>query len=249
MALSPQERQQRLALLAQELRRRGVDVKAAMAVFGREGVGGGIGDAGHAFGPGQFNDAGGVWTGRYPGLSAEQKNAVAWSPGGLSELAERVAAVSKGLSGAAAIKNIVYRFERPRDKPGEVSGALRAYGLPAGPGGSSLGAASAPAGTTGGPQSLSALSGPGNTRSSAPGGAQQRMAAGLALLANWHSPYSALVTPESTLPAGAYGLAPAGGPQFHSLPAAAGPGVPGGNAGAIFRQLLLGAGRQRPLAV
>jgi hypothetical protein len=128
--------QSAIAYLNQLLASRGVDVKAADSVFGREGASGGIGDGGHAFGPGQFNDAGGVWTGRYPGLSPQQKNAQAWSPSGLQELAQRVAAVAAGLHGSQAVQSIVTRFERPANPQGEIAGALSAYGLPMQQGGS-----------------------------------------------------------------------------------------------------------------
>jgi hypothetical protein len=120
-----------IAYLNHLLARRGVDTAAADRVFGVEGLHGGIGDGGHAFGPGQFNDAGGVWTGRYAGMSPEQKNAAAWSPAGLEELAARVAAVARGEHGARAVEDIVTRFERPADPRGEIS---RALGAPIGGG-------------------------------------------------------------------------------------------------------------------
>jgi hypothetical protein len=124
-----------LNYLNQLLVQRGVDPAAANAVFSQEGASGGIGDGGHAFGPGQFNDAGGVWTGKYPGLTPEQKNQIAWSPAGLADLASHVGAVAGGLHGPAAVTNIVSRFERPADIPGEISRALEALGAkgPTGP--------------------------------------------------------------------------------------------------------------------
>lgn len=117
-----------LSYLDQLLAQRNVDTAAANAVFGQEGASGGIGDGGHAFGPGQFNDAGGVWTGKYPGMSPQQKNELAWSPPGLTDLANHVAAVASGLKGPAAVSNIVSRFERPADIPGETSRALASLG-------------------------------------------------------------------------------------------------------------------------
>lgn len=151
-----------IAYLNQLLAQRGVDVKAADAVFGREGASGGIGDGGHAFGPGQFNDAGGVWTGRYQGMSPQQKNQVAWSPQGLQELAARVASVSAGQHGGAAIQNIVTRFERPANPGAEIAGAMGAYGLPVQPGSSTQsggGAAGAVASSL--PLAAAATPGPG----------------------------------------------------------------------------------------
>ena len=119
-----------LSYLNKLLAARGVDTAAADAVFAQEGASGGIGDGGHAFGPGQFNDAGGVWTGRYQGLSPEQKNQAAWSVSGLRELADRVASVAAGLHGQQAITSIVSRFERPANPGKEIAGALASYGKP-----------------------------------------------------------------------------------------------------------------------
>lgn len=119
-----------LNYLNQLLVARHVDPRAAGAVFSVEGASGGIGDGGHAFGPGQFNNAGGVWTGRYAGMSPQQINQIAWSQQGLTELADRVSKVAGGLKGANAVRNIVQRFERPQDPAGEVSKALQRLGLP-----------------------------------------------------------------------------------------------------------------------
>jgi hypothetical protein len=151
--------QQALDFLNQLLAARGVDVKAADAVFGREGASGGIGDGGHAFGPGQFNDAGGVWTGRYPGLSPQQKNLIAWSTPGLRELADRIASVASGQRGMGAIQNIVTRFERPANPGAEIAGAARAYGIPLrGSPGGAVGFIQRLAGTGGAPGGHSAPS-------------------------------------------------------------------------------------------
>lgn len=117
-----------LTFLNQLLAARNVDPAAADAVFSQEGAGGGIGDGGHAFGPGQFNNAGGVWTGKYQGLTPEQINAQAWSKQGLTELANDVANVAAGLKGQQAITNIVSRFERPKDPSTEITNALAAFG-------------------------------------------------------------------------------------------------------------------------
>jgi hypothetical protein len=121
---------QALAYLQQRLLQAHVDPRAANAVFSVEGASGGIGDGGHAFGPGQFNNAGGVWTGRYAGMSPQQINQIAWSPAGLNELAQRVGRVAGGLKGRQAINAIVQRFERPADIPGEIAKATSRLGLP-----------------------------------------------------------------------------------------------------------------------
>ena len=132
-----------ISLLNRLLAQRGVDVQAADAVFGMEGLSGGIGDQGHAFGPGQFNDAGGVWTGRYQGATPQQKNQLAWSPAGLAELADRVARVAAGQHGAQAVQSIVTRFERPANPGREIAGALgRSTGAPAGSAAADLGGSS-----------------------------------------------------------------------------------------------------------
>lgn len=120
--------QSALDYLTQLLTARNVDPNAANAVFGREGASGAIGDGGHAFGPGQFNNAGGVWTGRDPGATPEQLNQAAWSQPGLTELADDVAKVAAGQRGNSAISSIVSRFERPANPQAEIQGAEAAYG-------------------------------------------------------------------------------------------------------------------------
>jgi hypothetical protein len=108
-----------------------VNPDAAQAVFSVEGASGGIGDGGHAFGPGQFNNAGGVWTGRYGGMSPQQINQIAWSPTGLQELAQRVGKVAGGIKNPTkAVQRIVTQFERPADPRGEVAKALSRLGKP-----------------------------------------------------------------------------------------------------------------------
>lgn len=121
--------QQALNYLRQLLVQEHVNPDAAMSVFSVEGASGGIGDGGHAFGPGQFNNAGGVWTGRYKGLSPQQINAIAWSQQGLQELAQRVGRVAGGVKNPTkAVQQIVTQFERPADPKGEVAKALARLG-------------------------------------------------------------------------------------------------------------------------
>lgn len=83
-----------------------------------------IGDGGHAFGLFQFNNAGGVITGqanpeRYldPSFNA-------------MEAARHIASIkgAKGARGEAAVKLIVNSFERPANKPAEISKALSYLG-------------------------------------------------------------------------------------------------------------------------
>jgi hypothetical protein len=90
-----------------------------------EGLGGGVGDGGHAFGPFQMNDAGGVLTGKYP--TPEAARAYAESPQGIEDAIKQIAGVAKGLRGQAAINAIVTQFERPADPNKEIAGANAIY--------------------------------------------------------------------------------------------------------------------------
>lgn len=110
-----------------------IDPAAELAVAGQEGLSGRVGDNGHAFGPNQENDAGGVLTGRFPGETPEQLNEWAWSPAGVQDSLSRVAAVSANMKGAPAVANIVSRYERPQDIPGEISRADASLGAPYAP--------------------------------------------------------------------------------------------------------------------
>lgn len=117
------------ALVNQRLRKfPNLDPRAVLAVASQEGLGGGIGDGGHAFGPFQLNNAGGVITGKFPGQTPEQINQWAWSPAGIDYALSGINNVAGGLKGAPAVTNIVSRFERPANIPRETQGALRAYG-------------------------------------------------------------------------------------------------------------------------
>lgn len=112
------------AQIAAMARARGLDPAAVMSVAQQEGLGGGIGDGGHAFGPFQLNDAGGVITGKFPGQSQQQTQDWAWSGPGVSYALGGIQKVASGLQGPAAVRAIVSRFERPADIPGEISRAL-----------------------------------------------------------------------------------------------------------------------------
>lgn len=115
-------------LLAPGAKTRGLDLNALLAIASHEGAGGGIGDNGHAFGPFQLNDAGGVLTGKLAGLSPAQKNAWAWSPAGIKFAENGIARVASGLHGADAVRAIASRFERPANVQAEISDALAHYG-------------------------------------------------------------------------------------------------------------------------
>jgi hypothetical protein len=103
-----------------------IDPNALISVAAMEGLGGGVGDGGHAFGPFQMNDAGGVLTGKYPTSQAAQ--AYAESPQGIEDAIKQIAGVAKGLRGQAAINAIVNGFERPADPNKEIAGANAIYG-------------------------------------------------------------------------------------------------------------------------
>lgn len=106
----------------------GLDPNAVLAVSSTEGLSGGIGDGGHAFGPFQLNNAGGVLTGMFAGQSPEQIQAWASSPAGIDWGLSHIAKVARGLHGQQAINAIVTQFERPANIPHEIAGATAAYG-------------------------------------------------------------------------------------------------------------------------
>jgi hypothetical protein len=101
-----------------------LDANAVLSVFRQEGLSGGIGDGGHAFGPAQLNDAGGVITGKFPAWSPQQKQAWAWSPPGIDYALQGVSRVAGGRRGPDAVRHIVSDFERPQDPGGEIARAL-----------------------------------------------------------------------------------------------------------------------------
>lgn len=117
-----------------------IDPRAALAVALMEGMSGRVGDGGHAFGPYQMNDAGGVLTGR-PG----NHRAYAESRRGINDaLAAMARAGAAGKTGAAAINAIVRRYERPAAPDPEVAGAIARYGGISAGGGGSVGSFKAP---------------------------------------------------------------------------------------------------------
>lgn len=99
-----------------------LDPLAVIANAMAEGLGGGIGDSGHAFGPWQ------IWAedGRLPQFSGQPLysplvQAWAWTDNGIDyALRSMRAGGASGLTGHAAVSKIVYGFEMPADKPGAV---------------------------------------------------------------------------------------------------------------------------------
>ena len=108
-----------------------IDPQAELAIAEHEGLSGGIGDGGHAFGPNQLNNAGGVLTGRFAGLSPEAINQWAWSPEGLDYALSGVGKAAGGLHGLPAIEAIATKFERPANPGAEIADAAHHYGLAA----------------------------------------------------------------------------------------------------------------------
>ena len=108
---------------------RQLDAAAVLAVAEQEGLGGGIGDGGLAYGPWQDHMtefAGRPWYGR--GRNNADVQAWAWTVTGADYvLAQMVAAGADRLTGTAAINQIVRAYERPADPQGEVDRAVAQY--------------------------------------------------------------------------------------------------------------------------
>jgi hypothetical protein len=102
---------------------RGLDPAAVLAVASMEGLSGGVGDNGHAFGPFQENDAGGVLTNR-PGNHRQ----FAESRKGIDFALDAMVPLAKGLKGEHAINAIVTHFERPANPGKEIAGATARLG-------------------------------------------------------------------------------------------------------------------------
>ena len=118
---------------------KGLDPQAVLSVGKMEGLGGGIGDGGHAFGPFQLNNAGGVITNMFPGWTNAQIQKWAWSKQGVNFALTKMAGVAGGQSGYGAIDSIVSGFERPKNPGAEIAGAWNSYSGGAGGAGSPLG--------------------------------------------------------------------------------------------------------------
>lgn len=105
-----------------------LDPAATLAVASREGLSGAIGDGGHAFGDFQLNNAGGVITGKFAGMTPAQIEAWANSPQGITYALAGLAKVAANQTGSQAVNSIVTGFERPANIPGEIAGATAALG-------------------------------------------------------------------------------------------------------------------------
>ena len=133
----------------------GLDPKAVLGVATAEGgFSGAIGDGGHAFGPFQLNNAGGVLTG-YQGNPQQYANSAA----GIMYALQQMAKVAGGLKGMAAISAIVSRFERPKDPTHDLETA-GGYYFGSGSGPSMADIQNGPPGST----TLPNMAGPGGTK-------------------------------------------------------------------------------------
>lgn len=148
-----------IAYIQQQAAARGLDPQAVLAIAGHEGIGGGIGDGGHAFGPWQLNNAGGVLTGKFAGQNAQQINQWAWSPAGINYALDGIQKVAGGLKGRAAIDAITTRFERPANPGAEIADAWAHYGAGSS-NGRTLGSEPSSGGSTPSPAAISAGGGP-----------------------------------------------------------------------------------------
>lgn len=117
-------------LLAQLAQYPQLDPQAVTAIASQEGLSGRIGDGGHAFGPFQLNNAGGLLTGKFPGRSPQQIQKWANSTEGINYALQQIAKVAGGMHGPQAVNTIASQFERPADIPKEIAGATAAYGQP-----------------------------------------------------------------------------------------------------------------------
>lgn len=135
---------QQIQYIQQRATALGLDPQAVLAIAGHEGLSGGIGDGGHAFGPWQMNNAGGVLTGKFQGMTPQQINQWAWSNQGIDSALGQIAGVARGLKGSAAINAITTKFERPANPAAEIADANSRYGQFAGGGATPVAPSQAP---------------------------------------------------------------------------------------------------------
>jgi cell wall-associated NlpC family hydrolase len=111
--------------IVQQSRKLNLDPAAVLAIIHHEGGSGRVGDGGHAFGPFQENDAGGVLT-NAPAYQHSQ--AYTWSNAGIMQALRQIATVAGGLRGKSAVTAIATRYERPADPGAEIRDAMSVYG-------------------------------------------------------------------------------------------------------------------------
>lgn len=119
---------QKRAYIAAQAAALGLDPRAVLGVATAEGgFGGAVGDGGHAYGPFQLNNAGGVITGKFPGKNSGAAQSFANSQAGIDFALKAMAKVAGGLKGMAAIDAIVSGFERPKNSQHDLSTASAYY--------------------------------------------------------------------------------------------------------------------------
>lgn len=119
---------QKKSYIAAQARALGLDPRAVLGVATAEGgFSGAVGDGGHAYGPFQLNNAGGVITGKFPGQNSAAAQAFANSQAGIDFALKSMAKVAGGLRGMAAINAIVSGFERPANSQHDLSAASAYY--------------------------------------------------------------------------------------------------------------------------
>lgn len=120
------------ATISSMLTAAGYDAQAVMGIASNEGMSGKVGDQGHAFGPFQLNNAGGVLTGMFPGATEAQLNAWAWSKAGIAwaiaHAGSSKGAAGKGLTGKAAVDAWTKNFERPKNPSADLAAGYAAVG-------------------------------------------------------------------------------------------------------------------------
>lgn len=125
----PLEREQMIQYVKAAAPLRHLDAAAVLAVAEQEGLGGGIGDGGLAYGPWQDHlteFAGRPWYGY--GRNNAQVQAWAYSSAGADySMSQMVANGAANMHGVAAIQAIVYGYERPQYPGAEVSRATANY--------------------------------------------------------------------------------------------------------------------------
>jgi len=91
---------QKRAYIASQAAALGLDPRAVLGVATAEGgFSGAVGDGGHAYGPFQLNNAGGVITNMFPGWSQKQIQAWAWSKQGVNFALQKMSGVAAGQTG------------------------------------------------------------------------------------------------------------------------------------------------------
>lgn len=120
------------AYIRRQAKRMGLDPRAVVAVaMGEGGLRNRKNDIGDKAGGGSYGPfqlyAQGALPAKYRGNS-NLADTWAWSPEGINYALRQMSGVAKGLSGEAAIRAIITKFERPADPQGSIANALGRLG-------------------------------------------------------------------------------------------------------------------------